>query len=188
MNEETKEIEIENILSTFSKPNKAEEIVEKAKEKLRNKQMLTKDLSVEDVIIYTQDNSESFMQNFKILEKNGLTFNIFAALLGPLYFMYRKMYLSALLFILANMIAAGNPFLEIMLMLTMGLCGYYIYYEKTKYDIKMVNLKYKDNQIRKEILKQRGGVNIILPALCIGISALVACFITFLFIVGLVLV
>ena len=115
MNEEKKEIEIENILSTFSSPNKAEEIVEKAKEKLRNKQMLTKDLSVEDVIIYTQDNSESFMQNFKILEKNGLTFNIFAALLGPLYFMYRKMYLSALLFILAGMIAAGNPFLEIML-------------------------------------------------------------------------
>lgn len=164
MKEELTEISYEELID--GEANYEKEIIKKAKEKLANKEMITKNLSLEDVVLYTGHNSEDFARSFKLLSKNKLTFNIFAALFGPLYFMYRKMYLSSLLFLLLGMIIPNIPFLNILYMILMGVCSNYIYYNKAIYEIDIINKKYSDNNIRKELLRQNGGVNIILPLFC----------------------
>jgi hypothetical protein len=162
------EISYEELIDGES--NYEKEIIKKAKEKMANKEMITQDMSLEDAIIYAGQNSESFVREFKALNKNKLTFNIFAALLGPIYFMYRKMYLSSVLFILLSLVIEDIPFLNILYMLLMGIAANYIYYNKASYEIRTINEKYKNNNtVRKEILRQTGGVNIALPMICVSL-------------------
>lgn len=152
----------------------------KPRTKKEKELMVTENISYKDAVLYTGDNSESFINSFKDLSKNGLTFNIFAALVGPLYFMYRKMYLSSLLFILLSMTAVGNPIVQILLMILMGISSNFIYFNKMKYDIKRINEKYKDDEeLRKEFLKQAGGINMALPTVCGAIIILSISFLWF---------
>lgn len=166
---EKKELIVEDMVNNETE---AEFILNEAKKRISEKEMISNDLSLEDAIIYVGENSETFVKNFKALEKNQVTFSFLAAFLGPVYFLYRKMYLSAAIFILANTLVAGIPFLEIMMMLIMGICGYFLYWNKAKYEINLINKKYKNQTIRKELIRQRGGTNTLLPVIYLGLWAI----------------
>lgn len=167
MNEQRKEIEAEEYLNDTA----YSEIIREAKEKIKNKKMLNNNISYDDISVYVGNNFESFIKSFKDLENNKLTFNIFAFLFGPIYFMYRKMYLVALLGLLLGMIIPSSIPFSILLSMGMGLIANWVYYEKAKRDILIAKRKYNnDIVLRREMIRSLGGVNVILPIACIGLS------------------
>ena len=56
---------------------------------------------------YVGDNNSYYLSSFLKIKDKKPTFNFFAALFPPLYFIYRKMYLWALLFFIITLIISG---------------------------------------------------------------------------------
>lgn len=141
-----------------------------SKKQTKNKKEVA--ITEEEMIIYAGDNGRTFLNKFKAIEDKKLTFNFAAAFFGVFYFIYRKMYISALFAALLG-ILSDSFILAIITAIFMGLVADYVYYLKMKKDIEAIKEGKYTASVKKELIRQSGGTCAILPVILLSAIAVV---------------
>lgn len=124
-------------------------------------------------------------KNHEKIKNNGFSFSSF--FLGVYYFLYRKMYLLAFLWLVTSvfltLMLGAFSFFFIVLALILLSCNFNsIYLDKAKNDIEKIKQKYPgmDKEKLKKICRQKGGTDIIVPFVVSIFSFLLVLLISFL--------
>ncbi len=127
----------------------------------------------------------------KFKTENRFTFNAFAFLFGIFWLMYRKMYLEAIVVLIA-IIAVGifenlilpdditqstekaiNFVVTIAIATVVGFLGNYLYMRKADKIVQDAKIKYPDNEEQKELLTKKGGVNFLFLAVILALIVVI---------------
>ena len=146
------------------------EIVKPKRKYTRKKKEDTKPTEI-DYVRYVGNNSLTFLNKFKALKDNRLSFNLGAALFGLPYLVYRKLYLTASLYILLSMILPSHIVSYLLLAILLGVGTDYVYLKKADYFIEKIKSdKDTDKEIKDELIRQSGGVDSLSAALIVIIG------------------
>ena len=136
--------------------------------------------------LYFRKSKEYYIDKLtKYKSGQKFTFNVFAFLFGLFWFVYRKMYIQALLILLAII---GESFIEQLILANnvdentsktiniistiaiatiTGLLGNNLYIKQAEKSIALAKTKYKDNEQLEKAIKRKGGVSYILLILVV---------------------
>ncbi|WP_432738469.1 DUF2628 domain-containing protein [Maridesulfovibrio sp. FT414] len=111
-----------------------------------------------DYYAFMGENAAKYYQRFEKFELLGggfaATWHWPAFFVGPLWFMYRKMYVWALVSFLFSWV----PYAAFPAMIASGLCAHYLYYRECR--VKILGIKnYADPDRLGILLQRQGGVN-----------------------------
>ena len=113
----------------------------------------------EDFAVYIGKNADKYLSKFKRFNIEGIdnfaaTWNWSAFLVGPLWMLYRKLYLYFIIFFVITCI----PYFGILTWIAAGIIANYLYYKQAKSKILEVKSSHSDIVI-SEALARIGGVN-----------------------------
>lgn len=129
---------------------------------MENKKVKDK-VTEEELVLYFGENSLTFLDKFNRIKNKDISFNFASAFFGVFYLLYRKMYLSAIVALLLSMILPANLISTILMFLILGFATDYAYYYKVNYEIERIKKIKQSASIKKELIRQYGGTNLLGP-------------------------
>lgn len=132
-----------------------------------------------------ESNTNYYMEKWSLINKTdkSVSWNWAAFFLGSLWLLYRKMYVWGALMIVVSIVASlnGVPFAWLLLAILTGMFGNKLYLEETRKKIIEIKNTTSDLNGQYEMIRFKGGTNLVLPI----IIAIVLCLIRiFLIILG----
>lgn len=118
--------------------------------------------------VFVAKNFSSYKRKWEKLKENKkASWNWAAFFLGPLWAIYRKMYLVAFLYFLASsvleMIPVLGSLLAIVIWILFSVYAHYLYYRFVKNKIAKIKAEVKDETLLQDTIKRKGGVNVWAP-------------------------
>ncbi|WP_126652359.1 DUF2628 domain-containing protein [Chryseobacterium aureum] len=129
---------------------------------------------------FFQESSSYYLEKLNLFEKGKkFTFNYAALIFGIFWFLYRKMYLEAIViyslfyiescfesFFLVKIIGTEQTKLvcyciSIIMLIIIGFCGNLLYFSKAKRTIKKAEEKFLTYEQQKEYLSKKGGTTLL---------------------------
>ena len=134
---------------------------------------------------YTQDelslflvqNQSYYLEKFNLIEKTGdkKAWNWCSFLIGGYWMLYRKMYVQAIIYIIANLILGCIPFigwaLSLALCVGLGIFGNSLYLDHIKKTFTEIGCA--DSNMRSTLINKKGGTNLVLPILLAVIPVII---------------
>ena len=132
----------------------------------------------EELSLFLEKNQSYYLEKFNLIEKTGdkKAWNWCSFLIGGYWMLYRKMYVQAIIYIIANLILGCIPFvgwaLSLALCVGLGILGNSLYLDHIKKTF--TEISYADSNMRSALISKKGGTNLVLPILLAVIPAIIS--------------
>lgn len=123
----------------------------------------------EELSLFLEKNQSYYLEKFNLIEKTGdkKAWNWCSFLIGGYWMLYRKMYVQAIIYIIANLILGCIPFigwaLSLALCVGLGIFGNSLYLDHIKKTFTEIGCA--DSNMRSTLINKKGGTNLVLPIL-----------------------
>ena len=131
----------------------------------------------EELSLFLEKNQSYYLEKFNLIEKTGdkKAWNWCSFLIGGYWMLYRKMYVQAIIYIIANLILGCIPFigwaLSLALCVGLGIFGNSIYLDHIKKTFSEIGCA--DSNMRSTLINKKGGTNLVLPILLAVIPVII---------------
>ena len=131
----------------------------------------------EELSLFLEKNQSYYLEKFNLIEKTGdkKAWNWCSFLIGGYWMLYRKMYVQAIIYIIANLILGCIPFigwaLSLALCVGLGIFGNSLYLDHIKKTF--TEISYADSNMRSALISKKGGTNLVLPILLAVIPVII---------------
>ena len=131
----------------------------------------------DELSLFLEKNQSYYLEKFNLIEKTGdkKAWNWCAFLIGGYWMLYRKMYVQAIIYIIANLILGCIPFvgwaLSLALCVGLGIFGNSLYLDHIKKTF--TEISYADSNMRSALISKKGGTNLVLPILLAVIPVII---------------
>ena len=131
----------------------------------------------EELSLFLEKNQSYYLEKFNLIEKTGdkKAWNWCSFLIGGYWMLYRKMYVQAIIYIIANLILGCIPFigwaLSLALCVGLGILGNSLYLDHIKKTF--TEISYADSNMRSALISKKGGTNLVLPILLAVIPVII---------------
>lgn len=131
----------------------------------------------EELSLFLEKNQSYYLEKFNLIEKTGdkKAWNWCSFLIGGYWMLYRKMYVQAIIYIIANLILGCIPFigwaLSLALCVGLGIFGNSIYLDHIKKTFSEIG--FADSNMRSTLINKKGGTNLVLPILLAVIPVII---------------
>lgn len=145
----------------------------------------SKNYTDEELNLFLEKNQLYYMEKFRVIESTGskVSWNWCSFLISGYWMFYRKMYIQAILYIVANFVLGLIPFIgwigNIALWICAGLFGNYFYLEHVKKQF--CEISCADSSNRSMLIQKRGGTNIVIPIILLIIPVVIGIIIAMFF-------
>ena len=132
----------------------------------------------EELSLFLEKNQSYYLEKFNLIEKTGdkKAWNWCSFLIGGYWMLYRKMYVQAIIYIIANLILGCIPFigwaLSLALCVGLGILGNSLYLDHIKKTF--TEISYADSNMRSALISKMGGTNLVIPILLAVIPVIIA--------------
>ena len=132
----------------------------------------------EELSLFLEKNQSYYLEKFNLIEKTGdkKAWNWCSFLIGGYWMLYRKMYVQAIIYIIANLILGCIPFvgwaLSLALCVGLGILGNSLYLDHVKKTFTEIGCA--DSNMRSTLISKKGGTNLVLPILLAVIPVIIA--------------
>ena len=130
----------------------------------------------DELSLFLEKNQSYYLEKFNLIEKTGdkKAWNWCSFLIGGYWMLYRKMYVQAIIYIIANLILGCIPFigwaLSLALCVGLGIFGNSIYLDHIKKTF--TEIGFADSNMRSTLINKKGGTNLVLPILLAAIPVI----------------
>lgn len=131
----------------------------------------------DELSLFLEKNQSYYLEKFNLIEKTGdkKAWNWCSFLIGGYWMLYRKMYVQAIIYIIANLILGCIPFigwaLSLALCVGLGIFGNSLYLDHIKKTFTEIGCA--DSNMRSTLINKKGGTNLILPILLAAIPVII---------------
>lgn len=131
----------------------------------------------EELSLFLEKNQSYYLEKFNLIEKTGdkKAWNWCSFLIGGYWMLYRKMYVQAIIYIIANLILGCIPFigwaLSLALCVGLGIFGNSLYLDHIKKTFTEIGCA--DSNMRSTLINKKGGTNLVLPILLAVIPVII---------------
>ena len=131
----------------------------------------------DELSLFLEKNQSYYLEKFNLIEKTGdkKAWNWCSFLIGGYWMLYRKMYVQAIIYIIANLILGCIPFigwaLSLALCVGLGIFGNSIYLDHIKKTFSEIGVA--DSNMRSTLINKKGGTNLVLPILLAVIPVII---------------
>lgn len=131
----------------------------------------------EELSLFLEKNQSYYLEKFNLIEKTGdkKAWNWCSFLIGGYWMLYRKMYVQAIIYIIANLILGCIPFvgwaLSLALCVGLGILGNSLYLDHVKKTFTEIGCA--DSNMRSTLINKKGGTNLVLPILLAVIPVII---------------
>ena len=131
----------------------------------------------DELSLFLEKNQSYYLEKFNLIEKTGdkKAWNWCSFLIGGYWMLYRKMYVQAIIYIIANLILGCIPFigwaLSLALCLGLGIFGNSLYLDHIKKTFTEIGCA--DSNMRSTLINKKGGTNLVLPILLAVIPVII---------------
>ena len=131
----------------------------------------------DELSLFLEKNQSYYLEKFNLIEKTGdkKAWNWCSFLIGGYWMLYRKMYVQAIIYIIANLILGCIPFigwaLSLALCVGLGIFGNSIYLDHIKKTFSEIG--FADSNMRSTLINKKGGTNLVLPILLAVIPVII---------------
>lgn len=131
----------------------------------------------DELSLFLEKNQSYYLEKFNLIEKTGdkKAWNWCSFLIGGYWMLYRKMYVQAIIYIIANLILGCIPFigwaLSLALCVGLGIFGNSIYLDHVKKTFSEIG--FADSNMRSTLINKKGGTNLVLPILLAVIPVII---------------
>lgn len=131
----------------------------------------------DELSLFLEKNQSYYLEKFNLIEKTGdkKAWNWCSFLIGGYWMLYRKMYVQAIIYIIANLILGCIPFigwaLSLALCVGLGIFGNSLYLDHIKKTFTEIGCA--DSNMRSALINKKGGTNLILPILLAAIPVII---------------
>ena len=131
----------------------------------------------EELSLFLEKNQSYYLEKFNLIEKTGdkKAWNWCSFLIGGYWMLYRKMYVQAIIYIIANLIVGCIPFigwaLSLALCVGLGIFGNSLYLDHIKKTFTEIGCA--DSNMRSTLINKKGGTNLVLPILLAVIPVII---------------
>ncbi|MDD7756442.1 MAG: DUF2628 domain-containing protein [Clostridiales bacterium] len=131
----------------------------------------------DELSLFLEKNQSYYLEKFNLIEKTGdkKAWNWCSFLIGGYWMLYRKMYVQAIIYIIANLILGCIPFigwaLSLALCVGLGIFGNSLYLDHIKKTFTEIGCA--DSNMRSTLINKKGGTNLVLPILLAVIPVII---------------
>lgn len=131
----------------------------------------------DELSLFLEKNQSYYLEKFNLIEKTGdkKAWNWCSFLIGGYWMLYRKMYVQAIIYIIANLILGCIPFigwaLSLALCVGLGIFGNSLYLDHIKKTFTEIGCA--DSNMRSTLINKKGGTNLVLPILLAAIPVII---------------
>ena len=131
----------------------------------------------DELSLFLEKNQSYYLEKFNLIEKTGdkKAWNWCSFLIGGYWMLYRKMYVQAIIYIIANLILGCIPFigwaLSLALCVGLGIFGNSLYLDHIKKTF--TDIGCADSNMRSTLINKKGGTNLVLPILLAVIPVII---------------
>ena len=131
----------------------------------------------DELSLFLEKNQSYYLEKFNLIEKTGdkKAWNWCSFLIGGYWMLYRKMYVQAIIYIIANLILGCIPFigwaLSLALCVGLGIFGNLLYLDHIKKTFTEIGCA--DSNMRSTLINKKGGTNLVLPILLAVIPVII---------------
>ena len=131
----------------------------------------------DELSLFLEKNQSYYLEKFNLIEKTGdkKAWNWCSFLIGVYWMLYRKMYVQAIIYIIANLILGCIPFigwaLSLALCVGLGIFGNSLYLDHIKKTFTEIGCA--DSNMRSTLINKKGGTNLVLPILLAVIPVII---------------
>ena len=131
----------------------------------------------EELSLFLEKNQSYYLEKFNLIEKTGdkKAWNWCSFLIGGYWMLDRKMYVQAIIYIIANLILGCIPFigwaLSLALCVGLGIFGNSLYLDHIKKTFTEIGCA--DSNMRSTLINKKGGTNLVLPILLAVIPVII---------------
>ena len=131
----------------------------------------------DELSLFLEKNQSYYLEKFNLIEKTGdkKAWNWCSFLIGGYWMLYRKMYVQAIIYIIANLILGCIPFvgwaLSLALCVGLGILGNSLYLDHVKKTFTEIGCA--DSNMRSTLINKKGGTNLVLPILLAVIPVII---------------
>ena len=131
----------------------------------------------EELSLFLEKNQSYYLEKFNLIEKTGdkKAWNWCSFLIVGYWMLYRKMYVQAIIYIIANLILGCIPFigwaLSLALCVGLGIFGNSLYLDHIKKTFSEIG--FADSNMRSTLINKKGGTNLVLPILLAVIPVII---------------
>ena len=131
----------------------------------------------DELSLFLEKNQSYYLEKFNLIEKTGdkKAWNWCSFLIGGYWMLYRKMYVQAIIYIIANLILGCIPFigwaLSLALCVGLGIFGNSLYLDHIKKTFTEIGCA--DSNMRSTLINRKGGTNLVLPILLAVIPVII---------------
>ena len=131
----------------------------------------------DELSLFLEKNQSYYLEKFNLIEKTGdkKAWNWCSFLIGGYCMLYRKMYVQAIIYIIANLILGCIPFigwaLSLALCVGLGIFGNSLYLDHIKKTFTEIGCA--DSNMRSTLINKKGGTNLVLPILLAVIPVII---------------
>ena len=131
----------------------------------------------DELSLFLEKNQSYYLEKFNLIEKTGdkKAWNWCSFLIGGYWMLYRKMYVQAIIYIIANLILGCIPFigwaLALALCVGLGIFGNSLYLDHIKKTFTEIGCA--DSNMRSTLINKKGGTNLVLPILLAVIPVII---------------
>lgn len=131
----------------------------------------------DELSLFLEKNQSYYLEKFNLIEKTGdkKAWNWCSFLIGGYWMLYRKMYVQAIIYIIANLILGCIPFigwaLSLALCVGLGIFGNSLYLDHIKKTFTEIGCA--DSNMRSALINKKGGTNLVLPILLAVIPVII---------------
>lgn len=130
----------------------------------------------DELSLFLEKNQSYYLEKFNLIEKTGdkKAWNWCSFLIGGYWMLYRKMYVQAIIYIIANLILGCIPFigwiLTVILWVCAGIFANSLYLDHIKNTF--IQIACADSNMRSILINKKGGTNLVLPIVLAIIPAI----------------
>ena len=130
----------------------------------------------DELNLFLEKNQSYYVEKFNLIEKTGdrKAWNWCSFLLVGYWMLYRKMYVQAIIYIIANLILGCIPFigwiLTVILWVCAGIFANSLYLDHIKNTF--IQIACADSNMRSILINKKGGTNLVLPIVLAIIPAI----------------
>ena len=131
----------------------------------------------DELSLFLEKNQSYYLEKFNLIEKTGdkKAWNWCSFLIGGYWMLYRKMYVQAIIYIIANLILGCIPFigwiLTVILWVCAGIFANSLYLDHIKKTFTEIGCA--DSNMRSTLINKKGGTNLVLPILLAVIPVII---------------
>ena len=131
----------------------------------------------DELSLFLEKNQSYYLEKFNLIEKTGdkKAWTWCSFLIGGSWMLYRKMYVQAIIYIIANLILGCIPFigwaLSLALCVGLGIFGNSLYLDHIKKTFTEIGCA--DSNMRSTLINKKGGTNLVLPILLAVIPVII---------------